>query len=501
MSASAVRGGQVYVEIGANPSKLLNALRIVNTQVGNLGSSVAGIGVKMAAAGGAIAAPIEGMAYAVASQNVEVLNAQKSLVDLGREVGNAVAPAFVGMAKVVSGAAQAVSRFIRENPKLVQQLLAAGYALTGVGVGLVVFGTTLAKVTNVVGPAATAISTLWKVSLSLLGSLVTIATSGPVLALAAVLGGVALAAHTAGVDLTALGSKVGTSFQGPIGEAKRLFSDLSATASTTVEGIYNSIADGDIGAAVDIMWAGVNAAWARGEQAIMGALDPWIEMVQNVFADMASGVVNAWDGMWTNLATSEWGGQFLGAMDNVMNGVMFVWDSLIGDMQRAWAEFSAWWSGDVSNLEKEIARINNANAANAAQRGKDRPGFAGRTGLSEEQKAQMQRDSQSRQAQRLIDADAARADRAKATAQNIVDRSKAVADANYALKQKVGQTQAPPSVSPGSAGDVKTSVVGTFSAFGIDQMGGGNVQKQQLDALLKIQAGIDQANRVGGIIA
>jgi hypothetical protein len=41
--------------------------------------------------------------------------------------------------------------------------------------------------------------------------------------------------------------------------------------------------------------------------------------------------------------------------------------------------------------------------------------------------------------------------------------------------------------------------VATLTAVG--QMGGGNVQKQQLDALLKIQAGIDQANRVGGIVA
>ena len=52
MSASAVRGGQVYVEIGANPSKLLNALRIVNTQIGNLGSGLSSVGQTMAVAGG-----------------------------------------------------------------------------------------------------------------------------------------------------------------------------------------------------------------------------------------------------------------------------------------------------------------------------------------------------------------------------------------------------------------------------------------------------------------
>ena len=37
MSASAVRGGQVYVEIGANPSKLMSALTTINTKIADVG--------------------------------------------------------------------------------------------------------------------------------------------------------------------------------------------------------------------------------------------------------------------------------------------------------------------------------------------------------------------------------------------------------------------------------------------------------------------------------
>jgi hypothetical protein len=77
----------------------------------------------------------------------------------------------------------------------------------------------------------------------------------------------------------------------------------------------------------------------------------------------------------------------------------------------------------------------------------------------------------------------------------------AVDQAKTALDQKVAQTSAPDGIKKPETGSMSTSIAGTFSATAVGQMGGGNVQKQQLDALLKIQAGIDQANRVGGIVA
>ena len=500
MSASAVRGGQVYVEIGANPSKLLNALRIVNTQVGNLGSSVAGIGTRMAAAGGAITAPIAASAFAFAGQNAEILKAQEALKGIGQEVGSAVAPAFVGMAKVVAGAANAVSRFIRENPKLVQQMLVLGGAMTGVGAVLFGVGTGLNMLTRVIGPVSSTLFALSKAALAVGGSLVTIATSGPVLALAAVLGGVALAAHTAGVDLTALGSKVGTSFQGPIGEAKRLFSDLSATASTTVEGIYNSIAAGDIGAAVDIMWAGINAAWLRGQQTIMNVIDPWVSLVQNTFDVLGTSVAIVWDLLGTDIgnAVRKVSSVIMGIFDELANGVVATFDTMVGEIQKAWIRITGYLQG-ATDTQSKLDAIDKENQPRADQRGKDRPGLTARMKEATATNASNTQAANERYFSANADLEARIAVREQANRKRAADRAKAVADANAALQQKVDQTRAPAAIAAGGAASMKTSVAGTFSAFGLGQLGTGNIDKQQLDELKRIREELQRQARVGGI--
>jgi hypothetical protein len=62
----------------------------------------------------------------------------------------------------------------------------------------------------------------------------------------------------------------------------------------------------------------------------------------------------------------------------------------------------------------------------------------------------------------------------------------AVTEAKTALDQKVAATSAPAAVAGGAAAaETSTSIAGTFSAFGVGQMAGGNVQKLQLDESIK----------------
>jgi hypothetical protein len=93
-------------------------------------------------------------------------------------------------------------------------------------------------------------------------------------------------------------------------------------------------------------------------------------------------------------------------MDNVLNAMMAYWDNTTGLIQKGWTEM---WRriGSISDeaAAKEFARIDAANAANAAQRGRERPGFAGRTGLTDEQKAAMQQESRDRQNAMFAEAD------------------------------------------------------------------------------------------------
>ena len=230
----------------------------------------------------------------------------------------------------------------------------------------------------------------------------------------------------------------------------------------------------------------------------MGVLDPWIEAVQNAFSDFGVGMAAAWDQMWVDMATSEWGGYLLGAMDNVLNGVFAYWDWLTGSLEKGWTEM---WRrmGRITDeaAAKEFARIDAANAANAEQRGRDRPGFAGRTGLTDEQKAKMQQESRDRQAAMSEEADRLRRERADRTAANVGMRAQAVADANRNLQAQVKRFPVPQP--PMAAGTLKTETAGTFSAFGLGQLGTGNIDKQQLDELKRIREELQRQARAGGI--
>jgi TP901 family phage tail tape measure protein len=57
-SASGIRLGKVFVEIGADPSKLFGALNKLNKRIGSIGSSMTNFGGKMTALGAGLAAPL-----------------------------------------------------------------------------------------------------------------------------------------------------------------------------------------------------------------------------------------------------------------------------------------------------------------------------------------------------------------------------------------------------------------------------------------------------------
>ena len=497
-SAGAVRQGRVFVEIGADSKGFFAELQRVNARIGSLGDTLRSVGLGMTAVGAAIAGPIMALGGAFVEQTGEMLAMKRALADVGRAVGEAVAPAFVGMANVVAGAARAVAKFIRENQHLVRLAVVIGGYFAAWGSVTVAVGVAMRSLSMTIAASIGPLKafTAWMTAAGT--SLAAFATSGPVLAAIATLGGLAVGAAAAGVDLVGLAKIIGGAFGNPVAGVIALFRDLGATASLTIEGIYRAISAGDLQGAVDVLWAGWQASWARGQQAVMGGLDPWIAAMQNVFSDFGMNVAAWWDQTWTNIATSDWGGYLLGALDNYVNSFLATWDYLIGNLQKGWARL--WNSiGRMTDeqLANEIARVNAVNDANAAQRGRERPGFAGRTGLTDEQKARMQQESKDRQAAMFAEAERLREERAKRTADNVRDRAAAVKQANANLRAQVDRFPVPPPVAVPA--QVKTETVGSFSAFGLGQLGTKTIDKQQLDELKRIREELQRAARVGGI--
>jgi hypothetical protein len=423
----------------------------------------------------------------------------RALKDIGNAVGEAVAPAFVGIANVVAGAAKAVANFVRQNQQLIRLAVAVGGYFTVWGTATYALGFAMTTLSRTIAASIGPVSGFLGMVKGAAIAVGAFATSGPVLAAVAVLGGLAAGAAMAGVDFRKLAGVIGNAFANPIGNLKAVFGDLLDTVNLTVEGVYRAIAAGDLTGAVDVLWAGWAAAWARGEQAIMGSLDPWIEAVQNVFSDLGIGMAAMWDQMWTDMATSEWGGYILGAMDNVLNAMMAYWDNTTGLIQKGWTEM---WRriGSISDeaAAKEFARIDAANAANAAQRGRERPGFAGRTGLTDEQKAAMQQESRDRQNAMFAEADRLRKDRAQRTASNVVDRAQAVADANKNLRDQVNRFPVPQAVANPESSMRATSTA-QFGAMNLGQLGAGSIPAQQLDTLKKIREDLKAAAMAGQV--
>jgi hypothetical protein len=481
MSASAVRGGQVYIEIGADSSRAIAALGRINAVVGKMGGGLAKLGTSFMAAGTAIVAPIMAAGMAFSGQNEEVLRAQKSLLSLGESVGQAVAPAIVGVANAIAGMADAAARFVRENDQLVRQVLAVGGALVGVGALMFGFGKTMSVVSFTIANFSKPLMAVMSVVMAL---------AGPALAVAAALGGIAFAANAAGVDLGKLvqsAGAIGGVFAGPINDAKALLADLGETTSTTITGIYNSIAAGDIAGAIDILWSGVQAAWLRGQAAIMGVIDPWVSLIQNTFDVLGTYVVSGLDLLSTDAgnAVRKVSSVVMGIFDELANGVMATFDMMIGNIQKAWIRITGFLQG-ATDTQSKLDAIDKENQSRADQRGKDRPGLAARMNEAISTNATESQAASDRQSAAMSDLDKRMMGREDANRQRAADRMAAVDQAKTALDQKVAQTSAPSAVAGGAAAaKATTSIAGTFSAFGVGQMGGGNVQKQQLDESMK----------------
>lgn len=536
MSAGAVRQGRVFVEIGADTRSFFSAISSVNREIGGLSRAMSQVGMTVAAAGSAVFAPIAAAGAALAASSTEAVRAENAMRAVAEAIGSAVAPAFVGMMKSTADTQEKLAKFIQANPQVVRAVAALGLVLIGVGASMHVLAVASQEMKNVLSVISVPTRHLWtqltgvsKAAVGATKSLYGVAQAMAVAAAGAVRTAAGMAVANAGAVLLTLGiaavvagvvyfltqtdqgmamlsafgsaasdafksmmtavgaADIGKALKDTIGsgvkEGKRLFAELTPIATSTIDGVYNEIAAGDWAGAIEILWAGILAAFDTGKASIMGALDPWTASVQGVFIDAGVGMAIAWEQAWTAMATDPWGQIFLGAMDNVINAVMASWDWMIGSVQKGWARISGLWK-DATAVDAEIKRIDDANANNASQRGNSRPGIEGRQGVD---KDKLRKESESRVAAMAGSADEQKKkleDRNKA---NIGERAASASDAKAKLDDLVKATKAPPDVVK-AQGKMASEIVGTFSGLGAGQMAGGGdrLQQAQLRELEKL---------------
>jgi hypothetical protein len=391
-------------------------------------------------------------------------------------VGDALAPAMQHIAEMAIKATGDIGSFIKNNEGLVRTIAAVVVGVIAGGVAIYALGTALGVLSGIASVAFAIVSAL----LSPIGLIVA--------------GVVALG----GAVLYAIGA----------------FDGFGETIGTTLSGIYDAIAAGDLSMAFEVLWAGLHLSWLRGVAKLMGYVDPWVSMFQNAFTILGTEIVVIWDRMVSYLASTQWGAALLGTVDNIVNGVMATFDTMVSAVRKSWNFIQSLITSGF-DLAKENEKVDTEMAARARKRALDRPGVLERMRRAKEDDGRMAADSEQRVNDMRAAADEtmqAREDRNRARAadreagvaeaQQRLDElraqaaeaaaAKAAGDAGVAdpaeiarqIEEAVPKPQLPTIAPPGAS---DSEVAGTFSAMALSGMGfGSNLQQRQLEALNRI---------------
>jgi TP901 family phage tail tape measure protein len=299
-------------------------------------------------------------------------------------IGDALAPAMTAIVQQITALAGGFTKFVKENQALIVTIaqvaagaVAAGVALmaTGAAVSLLsgVLGGVLAVSGTVVAAFAGIASVVLSLGMTFVGAVASVISYGavsiatavasgaawvianaPLILLVGLLGAAAAFAFQAIGGFEGIGNAIGGGMNDAISGGVSLFGDLAKTGKEALGGIYDALADGDLAGAMDILWAGLYAAWLRGSEAIMGPIDSWVAFLQNTFTYMAASIT--------------------GIFGDLVNGVMNMFDSMIVAVQKSWNYVQSFIKRGF-NLAKENNKVQSEadarKAARSAARGSD----------------------------------------------------------------------------------------------------------------------------------
>lgn len=410
-------------------------------------------------------------------------------------LGEALAPSLNYVVGFITNAAGAMTRFIKENEEMVVGIAKGIAVFTGVALAITGVGIALAAVSAAIG--------------IVLNPLVLIP--------------VALAGIVAGITYAS-------------GE----MSSFASLATGAFQGIYDAIAGGDLGLAMEILTAALYAGWVKGSEVILNAIDSF----SNAFYDTLA------------LAFVGVKAFILGTVDNLVNGVLAQLDRMEATVRKSWNYVQSFFKKGF-DLAAENKKVDDEMAAKARARTLARPGIQGRMdqGAAEFNAAKAERQVTTdaiRQQRAARSADAfARVDelnqRASNTRQDVTaareletaigqasgldqlgglgeqlatlidrgnlstDREQQLIDAYNTASQRIGQAatavaaSGPAAVDPAklreqALADAKaqSETVGTFSSVGFEGMGfGSSLQQVANDLLGKIEQNTREPATVG----
>ncbi len=385
------------------------------------------------------------------------------------QIGGALLPLLTGLTRMITKIALATRDWIKQHKTLVIGLFAATAAIVagGIALKLMAVGVSLATTAVAVMKGVVLLaSAAWSILNGVMTAGLAIATSW---ALPVVLLGAAI------VGLLGYIGYVGGAFDN-LGKQWKGFSE---DTSSSISAIANAIAKGDIQAAWNVVTAYLKTEWQR---------------LKNTLSETWEGYLAFWDDAVFGLAIG---------FTNVCATIKTTWYEMVGYLEKTFASlgsskaieavfdkmlrlalYSKGVTGEAADMAVGVSHVA-FDAARAVQPERD-------ARIDEETKAKTDAIEHDRQAaEDILGQDALRAQKERAARQKAMDDDlekkrgelkAAQAEANKPADEEKKRTKPGGGELPGSG-----SVVGTFSGAVAAMLGGGGgVQRDQLDALERI---------------
>jgi len=433
--------------------------------------------------------------------------------DVSFEIGAALAPALTALIQTVTPIVVGIAQWIGQNRELVVWIAGVAAAVGAAGAALVSFGVASLALSAAIGGL---------ISLGGVLAAVFAAIVSPVgLVIAAVVAlGAAIATQT----------EWGVSMVGWLGEQ---FSALLGTVTRTIGNIVGLLQAGQLGAAMELAWTAIDAAWQTGISGLKNLWTDFTTSLLNLWTNTISGIAKFFNDSWgfVEIGWIETIGMFTDSWTSFTNFLTKTWNSTIGFVQKAWVRLKSLFDSEI-NVQAEVDRINaetsQKNAASDASTQQilgERFDARYQRQVAIDQRSKdidkaLEQDRQRTIDQRNAEAEAAKAERsAKAAAARAkLDAANTAAEAAVASQSPAAPAR-PGAPSPidlsaesdkaAKAVEAASKNVGTFSAAQALQFGPGDDMQRKIAGsseetarntgrlIREIPAAVAKANRLG----
>jgi len=451
-------------------------------------------------------------------------------------IGAAVAPIITDLSNKIAVIVGKISNWIKENRGLFQTAFFVGAGLIAAGGAFVVFGNAMifaGKALAIIRGSFTALKTGLAFLLSPIG-LVTAAV---------------ISLTGAFLYFTSYGSEL-------LNWLGNCFNTLKQDATNAIGGIVSAFAKGDLGLAARIGWLFVKTEWLRAKEWMLGY---WLSIkltIMEVWYSLVYSLASAWYGAVYAIGTA-WAEtvSFIGQVWIRAGAILkTAWVDAVAFFKTIWVGFKQWWAETIDWVAKKLMRVwiwwkkitdSSFDAAAAekqledsfAQDKQDRQSNADNKRLEIDKEADAKSSAiEKEKDESLSEIEARRTGRRKQSKtefdsgmagakQYVEDGLKDVIDSNNASKKAVADELAKTkdefnaaiakakepveskAKTPvlhkkdwqGESGLTKASTTGTFSAFGLSQLGAGGVMQVISAATLRTaEATEDIADNTAG---